>query len=143
MAGVSRVRSGSTVLGFQSLSTNFVTSATHTTFQDEGLSISVSYQANRRLRVTWQGGLFAGGGAQRIQLQLLRTSTVLSTFVSPTTVNSLVTETYGFSTVFNGPATAATETFKLQIAAYTSNTSVQSSGSNSPRTLLIEDLGPQ
>ena len=131
------------VLGFHSLSTNFVTSATHTTFQDEGLTSSVTYQGNRYLRVSWNGGVFAGGGAQRVTIKLLRGSTTLFTWVSPTNVNALVTEAYGFACVFAGPATGATETFKLQIAALTANTSVQSSGSGSPRTLLIEDLGPQ
>ena len=131
------------VLGFHTLSSNFVTTGTHTTYQDEGLTASVTYQGNRYLRVSWMGGLFGSGGATRIGIKMLRGSTTLFTWVSPTSVNATVTEAYGFACVFAGPATGATETFKLQIASVGTNTAVQSSGSGSPRTLLIEDLGPQ
>jgi hypothetical protein len=138
------IAQGAVAIGFQALTTSYVTTGTHTAYQDEGLSASVTYRANRLLRASWNGGLYAGGGAQKIKVQLLRGSTTVYEFISPTAVNSIVTEAWGFSIPFAGPATAATETFKLQIAAYTSNTSVQSSGgASSPRSLLIEDLGPR
>jgi len=46
------------------------------------------------------------------------------------------------SIVFQGPASAATETFKIQIRASTNNTRVDEFASAAaPRALLIEDLG--
>jgi hypothetical protein len=138
------IAQGAIVLGFQSLQTSYPTTGTHTTYQDEGLSFSATYRASRILRVSWNGGLFAGGGAQRIKIKALRGATSLFEFSTPTIVNNLLTEAYGFSYVFAGPSTAGTETFKMQVAAVTANTSVQSSGTAAqPRTLLLEDLGPQ
>jgi hypothetical protein len=54
------------------------------------------------------------------------------------------TSTFTFAWVFNGPATAGTETFNVQIAAAPANTSVASNGDlDTGRQLIITDLGPQ
>ena len=144
MAGVSRVPSNYKVLGRQALTTSFNTSATHTTFQDEGLSVSVSYGPSRILAVSWQANLYCPGGTNVIQAKLIRGSTdlVLYDYAAhslSTTAGTMFLNRF----VLSGPATAATETFKVQIRG-TSNTSVASYAAASiPRYLLIEDLGPQ
>ena len=130
-------------LGFHSLTTAYATTATHTTFQDEGLTITASYRANRILRLSWNSSLFTPAGSQRVKIRLLRGSTTIFDWVSPTAINTIVNESYGFSVPFLGPATAASETFKVQIAAFAA-TAVQSyATASAPRTLLLEDLGPQ
>ena len=143
MAQVSRVPAGAIPLGLHSLTTAYVTTATHTTFQDEGLTVTASYRANRILRMSWNGSLYAPAGSQRVKLRLLRGSTTVYDWISPTAINTITNEGYSVSVPFLGPATAASEVFKIQIATY-SATAVQSyATASAPRTLLIEDLGPQ
>lgn len=144
MAQVSRVRSGAIVIGSHSLQTSFTTSGTHTTFQDEGLSISVTYGANRVLRVSLYVTPYSPGGIQAAQYQVLRTSTQVLQAITPALIVANG-QSFTYSRVFNGPATAATETFKVQLKALTANTSVASFGAANgfDRQLLIEDLGPQ
>jgi hypothetical protein len=133
-----------TFLGRHNLTTSFTTSATHTTSQDEGLSLSVTYGASRWLRVTAQIQPWASGGSQAINFTMFRGTTSLRAFqfaagaigagINSTTVTSVVA----------GPIAGATETFKLQIAAVSANTAVQSYGdANFQRFLTVEDLGPQ
>ena len=143
MAQVSRVPAGAIPLGLHSLTTAYVTTATHTTFQDEGLTVTASYRANRILRMSWNGSLYAPAGSQRVKLRLLRGSTTVYDWISPTAINTITNEGYFVSVPFLGPATAASEVFKIQIATY-SATAVQSyATASAPRTLLLEDLGPQ
>lgn len=144
MADVSRVRAGSIPLGLHSITTAYATTATHTTLQNEGLTLTVAYRANRILRMTWNGSFFAPAGSQRVTIRFLRGSTTVYDYISPTAIGTIVNEGFTISVPFLGPATASSETFKIQIAALSSNTAVQSFASASaPRTLLLEDLGPQ
>ena len=145
MAGVTRVPSNYKVLGRQTLTTQFSTSATHTTYQDEGLSISVSYGPSRILAVSWQASLFMPGGTNSIFAQILRTSTAIVTYrYFPHSLNSGDTTMFLNRFVFSGPATGSTETFKVQIKANTNNTQVSRyADALQPRYLLVEDLGPQ
>ena len=134
---------GAIVLGLHNLTASFGTSATHTTFQDEGLTLSIAYRASRILRVTWNGHLVASGGAQGIKLAFVRGATTIGN-VQSESVSAATPVSRTFSKTFNGPATAATETFKIQIGALTANTVVTSyADANFTRQLLVEDLGPQ
>ena len=144
MAQVSRVPAGAIPLGLHSLTTAYATTATHTTLQDEGLTLTVNYRANRILRMTWNGSFYAPAGSQRVKLRMLRGSTTIFDWISPTAINTITNEGFTISVPFLGPATASSETFKIQIAANTSATAVQSyATASAPRTLLLEDLGPQ
>ena len=144
MADVSRVPAGAIPLGLHSLTTAYLTTATHTTLQDEGLTLTVNYRANRILRMTWNGSLYAPAGSQRVKLRMLRGSTTVFDWISPTAINTITNEGFTISVPFLGPATASSEVFKIQIAANTSATAVQSyATASAPRTLLVEDLGPQ
>ena len=131
------------VLGLLRSTTAFNTSATHTNYQDDGLSVSVAYQANRILRATWITAVYVAGGVNTINAKLVRGSTDVMEWSFPSEVLATgfalsVTE----SIVFQGPVSAATETFKIQIRASTNNTRVDEFASAAaPRALLIEDLG--
>lgn len=133
------------VLGRHSLTTAFTTSATHTTAQNEGLTTSVTYGASRVLRVVFTVNPYAAGGANTVTYTLLRGSTTIRQFnlhsgIMSTTASFSMTQSHTFA----GPVGGATETFKLQINGTPNNTSVSSfADANYPRTLLIEDLGPQ
>jgi hypothetical protein len=130
------------VLGYELLTTAFTTSSNHQTMQDEGLDASVTYAANRKLRITWFSRLNSPGGAQRMAFRFVRGSTTVYEG-SSVPLETVAAYSSLFSYTFDGPATAGTETFKVQISAATNNTSVQSfASSGSPRYILIEDLGP-
>ena len=145
MAQVSRVANEYTVLGVHTLTTAFITSATHTTYQDEGLTLSVTYLPSRILRVSVNLNPIPSGALQSMGFQVLRSATSLREFLIHSAALSAAAITNGvFSHTFNGPATGATETFKLQVKAIDANTSVQSFGSAAyPRQLIVEDLGSQ
>ena len=143
MAGVSRVPSNYKVLGKHELTSNFATAATHTTAQDEGLTVSISYLPSRVLRVTFTGHPYANGGAQGISLRFVRGATTFG-FFQTEPLSATTPFSRSFTKVFNGPATGATETFKVQMMALTSNTQVSSyADANFTRQLIVEDLGPQ
>ena len=143
MAGVSRVPSNYKLLGRHELTSSSLTAATHTTAQDEGLTVSISYLPSRVLRVTFTGHLYANGGSQGISLRFVRGATTFG-FFQTEAIPSTPPVSRSFTKVFNGPATGATETFKVQIMALTANTQVSSyADANFTRQLIVEDLGPQ
>jgi hypothetical protein len=134
-------------LGVSTLETSFATTSPHSTFQDEGLSTSVTYGANRKLRITLSVRPYSNGGTNFIGYRVLRGSTVIATwgFGYPDISN---TEAPAKTIMFTmtTPSTAATETFKVQINGSV-NTVVTSYGSlwvggDGGRQLTIEDIGP-
>ena len=133
------------VLGRVTATNSSLTASTHTTMQDptNQLSVSATYQGNRILRVTVGCGPLAVGGAQGLLYAVLRGSTTIVGFAVDTSL-ALLHDNRTFTYTFNGPATGATETFKLRMAARTSNTQVQDYGDGTYiRSLTVEDLGPQ
>jgi hypothetical protein len=132
------------LLGRTQLATSFTTSATHTTAQDEGLSLSVTYAAARQLRVSFMGSLGASGGAQGAQVKILRGSTTVYLVTNSRALSTVFGDNVFYSLTFAGPVAGATETFKVQLNALSNNTAVNSYGNaNEPRALMVEDLGPQ
>jgi len=128
------------VLGVNTLTASFTTTGTHTTAQDEGLSVTCAYQANRRLKVTLKANPYASGGTNTVQFLIYRGATLVAVFTCyPTGIESMC-----WTACIDGPAIAATETFKVQLQATTNNTAVQSYADSSfTRQLIIEDIGPQ
>jgi hypothetical protein len=128
------------VLGVNTLTASFTTTGTHTTAQDEGLSVTCAYQANRRLKVTLKANPYASGGTNTVQFLIYRGATLVAVFTCyPTGIESMC-----WTACIDGPAIAATETFKVQLQATTNNTAVQSyADSTFTRQLIIEDIGPQ
>lgn len=130
------------ILGKHSLETAFNTSSNHTTYQDDGLTTSVTYAANRILKVTYNTRLYAPGGANRISARILRGSTVIATTSTRESLSTTVAENFSWCFWFTGPSSGATETFKAQIGAATNNSQVSSfAETGSPKILLIEDIG--
>ena len=126
------------VLGLFTTSTGFVTVSNHTTFQNDGLSVSASYAANRRLRVTVGWTLFVSGGGNNINFKIRRGSTDLLSATHDSVTLAVGGGTFFTEViVFNGPATAATETFTTQIAG-SSNTAVNTFGT---KFICVEDVG--
>ena len=125
-------------------SSGFATTATHTTFQDVGVSASVTYPANAIIKVTYATHGIANGGIQGIKWKFVRGSTDIRLFEI---TSSAFPDTSGacsftFVAIFQAPAVGATETFKVQLAARTNNTAVSDWGAAAyPRQLLIEQLG--
>ena len=132
------------VLGFQTTTTPFSTTAAHNVYQDSGLTLSIPYVTNRYLRVTWQGNLYTPGGIQAIGFKFLRGATTIQEGAIPG--EAMAT---GVSSAINAEMVVATtstttETFKVQIKAFTNNTQI-SDFASSPSTLrqfIVEDIGP-
>lgn len=134
-----------TLLGRHVLETAFATSATHTTPQDEGLTLSITYGAARFLKVTLQVMPWSSGGAQAIDFYILRAGGAVWRWQASSGATSTgAGDSRTFSAVIAGPISGATETFKVQINAAAANTAVQSFGqAGLPRMLTVEDIGPQ
>lgn len=123
------------------LTTTFSTTGTHTTYQDDGLTLSIPYVANRLLKITVENNYSIGGATGATQ-RLLRTSTTIREFLmAPTELSTTDTLSRVWSTTFATTSTA-TETIKTQIKG-TSNQVITCYGAaDVPRRLLVEDIGP-
>ena len=130
------------VLGKASLATAFTTSATHTAYQDTGLTASVTYENNRILRVSCMAQYYPSGGLQGINIRLIRTATTMSQHQITADALNATASTAGFVECFITTASATTETFKVQISAAVSNTAVTQYGDgNFTRYFIVEDIG--
>lgn len=132
------------IIGYHSLESTFATSATHTTFQDEGLSASVTYGANRLFLVTLCVRPYPNGGLQAVQYRVLRGATqVCQWIVESVCLSASAAGHFMLNQYVVGPATGGTETWKVQIRASSVNTQVTSwaSAAEGPRQLIIEDCG--
>jgi hypothetical protein len=133
------------VLGKQTLTTSFATSATHTTMQDTGQTLSITYEANRILRLTCQGHYYPNGGLQSIDIEFAWGAT--PTAIGRAAMNAVALETTGaqtFTTVmYVAPgATAGTANFKVRMRAASANTQVtQYADATLPRFFIVEDIG--
>lgn len=137
------------LLGLHILTTSSSTSDTHTDYQDEGLTASITYRANRVLRVSLNVLVYAPGSSvtdTSAAFRVLRGSTAVCSWSTPLLFANDSTA-FSWSYVFNGPSTGGTETFKVQFAARFQNKQVRSYSTTgqSPfaRNLVVEDLGPQ
>jgi hypothetical protein len=132
------------VAGLQTLTSIFTTSATHTTFQDTGMTLTITEVSGRRYKITATGNIYPPGGLQGIQMRLLRGATSLKQNNFPDSVlnagNSfgIVTMTYVYTSTASGAAT-----YKMQMRADAVNTAVSDYGDATfPRQFFIEDIGP-
>jgi hypothetical protein len=131
-------------VGLQTLTSIFTTSATHTTFQDTGMTLSVAEVSGRRYKITAIGNIYTPGGVQSLESRLLRDAAVLKQANWHESVmnsgNSLGVTflTYIYTSVGSGSAT-----YKIQMRAGVSNTSVSDYGDATfPRQFFVEDIGP-
>ena len=128
--------------GLQTLTTPFGTSATHTTFQDTGATLTITEISGRRYKITMLSNPYPNGGLQGVKFNLLREATGLrenhySSTVMDTGVALPVVIQFVYTSVASGSAT-----YKMQMAALTANTQVTDFADPSfPRQFMIEDLG--
>ena len=131
------------LLAAHSLTTVFNTAATHTTLQDEGLTVTVSEVAGRKLKFTLQVNPYVPGGANGVNFRLLRDGVSMRDWFVPT--EALSTGTVHSITFTHQETVAVTHVgsvFKIQLAAFSTNTQVASSAAATfPRVLLVEDVG--
>ena len=129
--------------GLQTLTTQFATSATHTIFQDTGATLTITEVSGRRYKISMLSNPYPSGGLQSIRFALKRGASTLrewtySTAVLDAGVSLPVVMEYVYTSVGSGSAT-----YKMQMAAQASNTTVNDYGDGTfPRQFIIEDLGP-
>ena len=133
------------VLGKQTLTTAFGTSATHTTMQDTGQTLSITYEANRILRLTCQSHYYPNGGLQNINMEFVygATPTVIGrAAMGDMALAAGTSQTFTTVMYVTPGATAGTANFKVRISAGTSNTQVtQYADATLPRFFIVEDIG--
>lgn len=128
--------------GLQTLTTPFGTSATHTTFQDTGATLTITEISGRRYKITMLSNPYPNGGLQGVKFKLLRGATGLrenhySSTVMDAGVALGVVIQFVYTSVASGSAT-----YKMQMAALTANTQVTDYGDATfLRQFMIEDLG--
>lgn len=133
------------LLGNATSGTDTGTSGTHTNYVDDAMTLSVTYAAARRLRITWSTSLVVTGGANNINYKFVRGSTDLAQRDVPSVaLDTVYVLGHTASYTFDGPLVGATETFKVQFRATPTNTQVKSFAAAAyPKSLTVEDLGPQ
>ena len=130
------------IMGGQTLTTAFTTSATHTTFQDTGMSLTITEEVGRIYRIYWTAQIFPSGGLQGMVFRFMRGATFVSQMVFAAVMLDAAnsTQVYG-QTVYTSTASGSA-TWKVQMAALTNNTAVQQyADGNYPRQFGIEDIG--
>jgi hypothetical protein len=140
---VARISTPAGVIASHTLTTAFTSSATHTTTQAEGLTVTVNDVAGRKIKISMNLGLYASGGAQGIVVDLQRDGTVIRRFGLPdAAVNAANAHAATFVYYETIVTTKAAAVYRLMINALTNNTAVNSFGSAlQPRQLIIEDCG--
>ena len=68
------------LMGLQTVTSTFATSATHTTFQDDGLTLTITEISGRKYKITALENPYPSGGLQGVRFALVRTTTTLREF---------------------------------------------------------------
>lgn len=128
------------VLNVHSLSTPFSTTGTHTTYQDEGLTLTLTPPGTRRWRFTLIVNPYTPGGIQEVVYSLMAGVTLLRNWyvggMSTTSAHGMVLQ----HTQILGAL--GSTIFKIQVKAANANTSITSyADAGQPRQLIIEDIG--
>ena len=130
------------LMGLQTSTSQFATSATHTTFQDDGLTLTITEISGRKYKITALENPYPNAGLQGVKFALVRTTTTLREWtyapaVMDTTVAYPAVMEYVYTSVGSGSVT-----YKMRISAATANTQVITYADASfPRQFIIEDLG--
>lgn len=132
------------VMGVHTLLTDFTTSGSHVTLQNEGLTLTLDEQAGRRIKVTLAVNPFVNGGANGVRYAILRDGVLIRTWgIAPGALSTTVGSATTLTTVETVAATHAASVFTVQIQANPTNTQVSSAGAGTgfARQLIIEDIG--
>ena len=126
-----------------SLTSAFTTSATHTTAQTEGLTVTMDDTAGRKILVTCNLKPYIPGGANGVRYRLQRDAVTIHEWDIP--AGGLAAANFLGITLAHYEVIASTHAasvYRLQFMALTNNTQVGSYGAaGSPRQLIIEDMG--
>ena len=119
-----------------------------TTYKDDTLTGSVTYEANRYLRFTLRIIPIVSGGSQDVLFRIARGTTPTEVIVWRIAAGQMSTTNGNLFTltgVVAGPSTGATETFKVQFQGF-ANTNISSYAAAGVETykkaLTVEDAGP-
>jgi hypothetical protein len=122
------------------LTTAFSTTGTHTTAQDDGLTVAFNELANRWYLVTVLASPYTPGGLNNFSITLLRNGVVVRTW---DIAQEAIGNSYAHSMTFNHlvQGVAAAVTYKTQIRG-SANTQVQNyARADMARLLLVQDIG--
>jgi hypothetical protein len=125
------------------LTSNSVTSGTHTTLQDGSavLTATATTVTNRVYKVTTMHNPYATGGANGFQASHVVGGATQSQFLVPS-LSSTTQDSRIFTSLFT-ETSGQSRVFKAQIAAYNTNTAITDWGSSTiPRIIIVEDIGP-
>jgi hypothetical protein len=129
------------LIASHTLATVFVTTSSHMTAQDEGLTVTFTEVAGRNLRFTVAVQPYVSGGANGLRYSLARNGVIARSWDLPIEATSA---NVSLSTTFTHFAVAAggAATWKVQLQALNSNTAVNSYAIAAvPRCLFVEDVG--
>ena len=129
-------------MGLQTLTTAFTTTGTHTTFQDTGMTLTITEISGRRYRINIKCNPYPSGGLQGVSFKLLRGATGLLEWGLSSTLMDVATGYPGYLTYVYTSTASGSATYKMQLKASTNNTAVADYGDGTfPRQFWIEDIG--
>ena len=128
-------------VGAQTLVSIYSTSATHTTFQDTGMTLTIAEVSGRVYRHSARLNPYPSGGLQAIELRLLGNGTQFAIFVlSPVVLDQGISYPFCPVLYYTAPSTTSV-VWKWQIRAQTNNTVVSDYGdANFVRQYSVEDV---
>lgn len=112
------------LVGMQTATTGFSTSATHTTYQDNGMTLTISEVNGRVYRHSARLNPYPQGGLQGIHFRLLRNGVGVTDFYLSSALLDVVTAYAFFPVVYYTATSTASVVWKWQIRAATINTRV-------------------
>jgi hypothetical protein len=121
-----------------SANTGSVTTGTHTTFQDGSvpMTLTTTTVTNRRYKVTMDHQHYASGGVNNVQRRLLIGGATQRDYFHLNQTVFLINSTSNIA--FFNETSGQSRIFKVQIAAYNTNTAVN----DNSFVLNVEDIGP-
>jgi len=131
------------IVGAQTLTTTFVTSAAHNVFQDTGQTLTLSLDTSRIYRIMLITNPYPASGLQAMAFRMLEGG--VEKYIWNVAASALETgSSVGFTfTAYFTPVSAASTIYKIQLRGVSSNTAVNDYGAaNQPRQFWIEDVGP-
>lgn len=124
--------------------TNFVTASPHNTYQDEGLTVTITEAAHRRLRITLVVNPFSSVAGNAIAYQVLRNGVRVREwqFSGQAISNASASSFTLLHVITDSGVGASGVVYKVQIRNVTANSTVASFADAAlPKFLMIDDLG--
>jgi hypothetical protein len=129
-------------MGLQNITTSTASSSPHTTFQDNGMTLTITEISGRRYRITAKTQPYPNGGLQGISFRLMRNATTLLEWNLDQTVLSTSSAYDGYLSYVYTSTASGSATYKMQFKSTTSNTQSTDFGDATfPRQFDICDIG--